>query len=110
MPKEPIQYNQTSTTMEGDRSSQITIEEESERGYESDVTDTGSDLSFETAPKSMQGDTDMSLNSLLSTYGGSAPKDLDGDKNSTTTGNKILANQKFWKEIRDETLYIITFK
>ena len=58
----------TVTIRDEDTTSQVTIEQESEKGYESDITDSGSELSFETAEKSVQGDTDMSLNSLLSTY------------------------------------------
>lgn len=83
--EEPEPCDRTLTGIDAETSSQTTVEQESEKGYESD-TDSDSELSFETAARSTQGDTDMSLNSLLSTYdtwqsGTTGSRDLDGDKN-----------------------------
>ena len=95
MPKEPVSCDRT-VMPPGDRDSQNTIEQGSEKGYESDVTDSGSELSFETAPRSARGDTDRSLNSLLGTVdtwpsSAKGSRDLDGDKNVATATTEDLA-------------------
>ena len=72
--------------------SQNTLEQESEQGYESDVTDSGSELSFgKTTTKASE--TEMSLGSLLGTFnswtgaGSSASREgsLDGEKGAISS-------------------------
>ena len=69
--------------------SQSTLEQESEKGYESDVNDSGSELSFgATAVKALATEPDVTLNSLLGTFdswpsgSNSASREgsLDGEK------------------------------